>query len=267
MNNNVSKLANMLATKIKRTVVAHDDRVGQKSFETEATTLGELKKELKERGYNYDNTRYTEATSRTELLDDNSPLPVNIPYRGNITNDLVLVMTPRKNINSGMVNVETASYKELKAEVKDLCNTSKTEKEARSHFGNYTQMSTATMRDLLKKWYAKNGVSKPCCGKKDCGCSKSQKVKSYGGKLQATPTNTTGNKQSKIDELNTKLMSNDLTPAGGLSSEIAKELKEGLEYIEVGIKMVQNTIYPFLEKKPMQSSELNDLISRVNTRR
>lgn len=67
-----------------------------------ATTLGELKREMRESGIEYEGMTFFEGHLRAELKDDASILPTNIPYKGQVVNDLTFLLTaPEKKIKSG----------------------------------------------------------------------------------------------------------------------------------------------------------------------
>ena len=75
---------------------------------TDATTLRELKSVLAAHDISYDGMTFYEGLSHTELLTDDSVLPHDVPYKGNITNELVFMLTtPNKKIKSGAVLPET----------------------------------------------------------------------------------------------------------------------------------------------------------------
>lgn len=120
-------------------------------LETEITTLGELKGILDEKGISYNGMTFYEGISNTELLDDNSILPSNLPYKGNVTNDLVIQLTlPNKKIESGLSRSEVYSQiKEynLEGEVLKKYNT------------NYTRVSSEKLIDLIEN--AKKAKIKP----------------------------------------------------------------------------------------------------------
>lgn len=142
---------NIVTAGIQRNISAFQPGVGRRDFQTNATTYGQLKEELLSQGFDLSNTRVTEGNTQLDLVNDDAILPVNIQKRGQVTNDLIIVMTPNARPKSGSIDVQNASYAELKAEVKALCHGEQSE-EARAHFGNYTQMKTAVMRDLLQEW-------------------------------------------------------------------------------------------------------------------
>lgn len=114
----------------------------QKTFDSKAETLGQLKTELRELGINYEGMTFYEGKSQTELLSDDSILPSNLNWRGTVTNDLVFMLTtPNKKIASGVnrndvVAVIKAS-EELKKVIKEI-------------FGRaYTNVSTKDLQDFL----------------------------------------------------------------------------------------------------------------------
>lgn len=75
---------------------------------TDATTLRELKSALAAHDISYEGMTFYEGLSHTELLTDDSVLPHDVPYKGNITNELVFMLTtPNKKIKSGAVLPET----------------------------------------------------------------------------------------------------------------------------------------------------------------
>lgn len=114
-------------------------------FESNATTLGELKNELRERQVSYDlDCVFKEAASKTILTSDASILPSNIPWKGQVTNDLVFMVTaPQKKIRSG-----TMDRKEAYSMVKKL---GLQEEIQRREGKNFTQCSTALLISYIEK--------------------------------------------------------------------------------------------------------------------
>lgn len=85
----------------------------QKSIMSEAETLGALKADMRKAGINYDDMTFYEGRTRTELKDDASILPVNVPVPAKgtnpatTTNDLVFMLTTaNKKIKSGALSPE-----------------------------------------------------------------------------------------------------------------------------------------------------------------
>lgn len=106
---------------------------------TSATTLGELKADLRAAGIDYNGMTFTEGISKTQLLDDATQLPQNVMYKGQPTNNLVILLTnTKKNIASG-----TMSRKEVYQAIKD----NNLQDAVKEEFGrNFTQVPTS---DLL----------------------------------------------------------------------------------------------------------------------
>lgn len=88
-----------------------------------AETLGELKKDLREAGIDYEGMTFYEGTSKTELKTDESVLPKDVPYTNRTTgetkntNELVFMLTnTNKKIRSGAVAMTRAeAYSAIKA--------------------------------------------------------------------------------------------------------------------------------------------------------
>jgi hypothetical protein len=80
-----------------------------------ASTLGELKTEMIAAGIDYNGMSIFEGVSKTELMDDSSILPSNLPYKGQVTNDLVILLSVKdKKITSG-ASAREAAYEAVKA--------------------------------------------------------------------------------------------------------------------------------------------------------
>ena len=64
-----------------------------------ATTLAELKADLRQNGIDYEGMTFYEGLTHTELLTDEAILPHDVPYKGATTNELVFMLTnPNKKI-------------------------------------------------------------------------------------------------------------------------------------------------------------------------
>lgn len=113
-----------------------------KEIQSNATTVAELKRDLRQNGFNVDGKTIQEALTRTEFKDDSSMLPHDVPYKGGITNDLVFRLTKtNKQIMSGM------DRQEAYAEVKRLGLGDA----VKATFGkNFTQCSTAALIAFLQ---------------------------------------------------------------------------------------------------------------------
>lgn len=117
-----------------------------------ATTLAELKSDLRANGIDYDGMTFFEGTSKVELKNDASVLPHDVPYKGTITNELVFMLTnTNKKIRSGAVAMTRAeAYNAIKSMgLQDACV---------KKFGkNFTMCKTADLIALVQS----NGASKP----------------------------------------------------------------------------------------------------------
>ena len=82
-----------------------------------ATTLAELKSDLRANGIDYDGMTFFEGTSKVELKNDASVLPHDVPYKGTITNELVFMLTnTNKKIRSGAATMSRAeAYSAIKS--------------------------------------------------------------------------------------------------------------------------------------------------------
>ena len=111
---------------------------------TGAETLAELKSALDEAGINYDGMTFYEGTSRTELKDNASVLPKDVPYKGTTTNELVFMLTnTNKKIKSGNMS---------RAEVYAAIKANNLQDAVKSKFGkNFTQCSTEDLIGMLAK--------------------------------------------------------------------------------------------------------------------
>ena len=117
-----------------------------------ATTLAELKSDLRANGIDYDGMTFFEGTSKVELKNDASVLPHDVPYKGTITNELVFMLTnTNKKIRSGAIAMNRAeAYSAIKSMgLQDACV---------KKFGkNFTMCKTADLIALIQS----NGASKP----------------------------------------------------------------------------------------------------------
>ena len=125
-------------------LVANTKTQTRKKITTNAATLGELKAVLTQEGIDYTDMTFTEGISKTQLLDDSTPLPRDVMYKGAPTNNLVILLTnTRKKIPSGM-----GTRKEAYAIIKenDMMEGIKDE------FGyNYTNISTEDLWNYINE--------------------------------------------------------------------------------------------------------------------
>ena len=117
-----------------------------------ATTLAELKSDLRANNIDYNGMTFFEGTSKIELKNDASVLPHDVPYKGTITNELVFMLTnTNKKIRSGATNMNRMeAYNAIKSMgLQDACV---------KKFGkNFTMCKTADLIALVQS----NSASKP----------------------------------------------------------------------------------------------------------
>lgn len=111
-----------------------------------ATTLAELKSDLRANDIDYDGMTFFEGTSKVELKNDASVLPHDVPYKGTVTNELVFMLTnTNKKIRSGAVTMSRAeAYNVIKSMgLQDACV---------KKFGkNFTMCKTADLIALIEE--------------------------------------------------------------------------------------------------------------------
>ena len=122
-----------------------------------AETLSELKSDMRNAGIDYTNMTFYEGISRTELKDDNSVLPHDVPYKGSVTNELVFMLTnTNKKITSGNERAD------LYVVIKD----NNLQEAIKVRFGkNYTQCSNADLKSFVDDFTESNA---PKCTSPEC---------------------------------------------------------------------------------------------------
>ena len=119
-----------------------------------ATTLAELKSDLRTNGIDYNGMTFFEGTSKVELVNDNSVLPHDVPYKGTVTNELVFMLTnTNKKIRSGAIS-RAEAYEAIKSNgLQDAC--------VAKYGKNFTQCSTAALIELVESNTAKKSTTAP----------------------------------------------------------------------------------------------------------
>ena len=132
-----------------------------------ATTLAELKSDLRANGIDYDGMTFFEGTSKVELKNDASVLPHDVPYKGTVTNELVFMLTnTNKKIRSGATTMSRAeAYSAIKSMgLQDACV---------KKFGkNFTMCKTADLIVLVQS----NSASKPAPAAPKAEAKKEEKM-------------------------------------------------------------------------------------------
>lgn len=133
----------------KITIVSTKNQ-SKKVIMSSATTLAELKSDLRQNGIDYEGMTFFEGTSKVELKNDASVLPHDVPWKGTVTNELVFMLTnTNKKIRSGAMS-RMEAYAEIKRlGLQDACH---------KKFGkNFTMCKTADLIALVQS----NSASKP----------------------------------------------------------------------------------------------------------
>lgn len=207
-----------------------------------ATTLGELKREMREAGIEYEGMTFFEGHLRAELKDDASILPTNIPYKGQVVNDLTFLLTaPEKKIKSGAMS-RAEAYNAIKARgLQDECV---------KRFGkNFTMCKTQDLIDLLGEGSAKAASVKE---------EKKEVVKEKPTKKEAA-------KETAKEEKPVVTATSEGNVAGAL--EVLLEDLYGSDVIEEGtydraMAVLKGTTYKAPEK--MLKAEINKMFDFVN---
>lgn len=125
-----------------------------------ATTLSELKNDLRSNGIDYNGMTFYEGLSKTELKADESILPHDIERNGIITNELVFMLTnSEKKIKSGNMS-RAEAYAGIKSlGLQEVC---------RKKFGkNFTMCKTEDLIHLIKEYTTKSTTeaakTESCC--------------------------------------------------------------------------------------------------------
>lgn len=176
-----------------------------------ATTLAELKADLRQNGIDYDGMTFYEGTSKVELKDDASVLPHDVPYKGQLTNELVFMLTnTNKKIRSGADMSRADAYAAIKA--KGL------QEECVKRFGkNFTMCKTADLVALVNE----KSASKPASS----APAKKEPVKEAPAKKQADTVEYADTKaRVALSRLLTILTDNDI-----LEDAEAEEIEDILD--------------------------------------
>lgn len=137
---------------------------GRYTLMSAATTLGELKADFSAAGIDYADMAFIEGRSKTELMDDNSVLPTNLPTAdGGTTNELVFMLTNmKKKIESGCSRKEIYMFLQQHPDMKN---------KVFENFGiAYTNVPTNELVNFL------GNVIKALKNNNDCECDCAEKL-------------------------------------------------------------------------------------------
>lgn len=217
---------------------------------TSATTLGELKADLRAAGIDYNGMTFTEGISKTQLLDDATQLPQNVMYKGQPTNNLVILLTnTKKNIASG-----TMSRKEVYQAIKD----NNLQDAVKEEFGrNFTQVPTSDLlvflaQDGNAEVTENNDIITPEVKEEETPDTEDEDLPDYVDDI-ITDTRVDSTVNSLYVHI-AMLVDNEVLSVADL-----EELSEDIEYLTKVAKKEQNTVekLPFEEapKKAVSTSD------------
>lgn len=132
---------------VREILVANTKTQKRYKVNTDATTLGELKAALDAEGIDYAGMTFTEGISKTQLTSDDSQLPTNVMYKGQPTNNLVMLLTnTTKNIASG---AEPLTRKEIYTIIRE----NNLSDDLKDEFGNWTIITTEALEEFIRNNY------------------------------------------------------------------------------------------------------------------
>ena len=128
----------------RKITIVHTKNQKKSVIMTSAETLSELKDDLRTNGIDYTDMTFYEGLTKTELKTDDSVLPHDVNYKGNVTNELVFMLTNAdKKIKSGAMT---------RAEAYDLIKKNKLQEEVKKRFGkNFTMCKTDDLISLIEE--------------------------------------------------------------------------------------------------------------------
>lgn len=220
-----------------------------------ATTLGELKADLRSNGIDYDGMTFFEGTSKTELKTDASVLPHDVPYKGQVTNELVFMLTnTNKKIRSGATAMSRAeAYNAIKSMgLQDACV---------KKFGkNFTMCKTADLIALVQS----NGNSKPAPAAPKAEAPKAETKKEEKVETPAPEaTAPASNGGECVDTVARAAISKlvDILEDNGTIEDDEKEEILGILGGEVAVAAASSEEYKPKSASPYSDDEIDDMFS------
>ena len=213
-----------------------------------ATTLAELKNDLRANGIDYDGMTFFEGTSKVELKNDASVLPHDVPYKGTITNELVFMLTnTNKKIRSGAMS-RMEAYAEIKRlGLQDVCV---------KKFGkNFTMCKTADLIALVQS----NSALKPAPkAEAKAETKKEEKVE--------TPVSPTSNGGECVDAVARAAISKlvEILEDNGTIEDYEKEEVIGILGGKVAVSDAPSEEYKPKSASPYSDDEIDDMFNFVN---
>lgn len=219
----------------------------KKVIMSSATTLAELKSDLRQNGIDYEGMSFFEGTSKVELKNDASVLPHDVPWKGTVTNELVFMLTnTNKKIRSGAMS-RMGAYAEIKRMgLQDACL---------KKFGkNFTMCKTTDLIALVQS----NSASKPAPAPK------------AEAKKEETPVNTpvapTSNDGECVDTVARAAISKlvEILEDNGAIEDYEKEEVLGILGGEVAVTTATSEEYKPKSASPYSDDEIDDMFNDMD---
>ena len=219
----------------------------KKVIMSSATTLAELKSDLRQNGIDYEGMSFFEGTSKVELKNDASVLPHDVPWKGTVTNELVFMLTnTNKKIRSGAMS-RMEAYAEIKRMgLQDACL---------KKFGkNFTMCKTADLIALVQS----NSAAKPAPAPK------------AEAKKEETPVNTpvapASNGDECVDTVARAAISKlvEILEENGTIKDYEKEKVLDILGGEVAVTTATSEEYKPKSASPYSDDEIDDMFNGMD---
>ena len=221
-----------------------------------ATTLAELKSDLRANGIDYDGMTFFEGTSKVELKNDASVLPHDVPYKGTITNELVFMLTnTNKKIRSGAVAMSRAeAYSAIKSMgLQDACV---------KKFGkNFTMCKTA---DLIALIQSNNSAANPAPAAPKAETKKEEKAEAPVNTPEVSaPVAPASNGGECVDTVARAAISKlvEILEDNGTIEDCEKEEVLGILGGEVAVATATSEEYKPKSASPYSDDEIDDMFA------
>ena len=223
-----------------------------------ATTLAELKSDLRANGIDYDGMTFFEGTSKVELKNDASVLPHDVPYKGTVTNELVFMLTnTNKKIRSGASNMSRMeAYNAIKSMgLQDACV---------KKFGkNFTMCKTIDLIALIQS----NGAAKPAPVAPKAEAKKEEKVETPVNTPKASaPVTPASNGGECVDTVARAAISKlvEILEDNVTIEDYEKEKVLGILGGKVAVSAESSEEYKPKSASPYSDDEIDDMFDFVN---
>ena len=222
-------------------LIANTKTQKRSKITTSATTLGELKADLRAAGIDFQNMTFTEGISKTQLLSDDTQLPQNVIYKGQPTYNRVFLLTnTKKNIASGALS---------RQEIKDIIKRNNLQEAIKNKFGrNYTQVSNKDLELFIDsgKW---------CEQKKEAETPKTEGVKTKeettipsGNASDISNVDNKNNVDNEVNVVNENNASKAFAIADSLFTHISTLVAKGVLIIP-DLHMLEKNIHKLIISK------------------